>query len=260
MENYLCICSGWARCCTLRTAPFTDLATSTVGQASAPRPALNAGPSLQRRRYSARSMSTHRRADCHPSRGLSRRALPLVALTTTILFGAGPGSAIGPNDRRMTNVRFGISVEAPAGWTLSQHTGYTDTVVLFIHPDGSRIAVTAAATTARDANALYEENRPGLVAQGLAPTPVGSGVRGSWAVDLDATGRSDKMRQLYLVRDVPLGRQAIIFTLVSAGKVFPARLLALDFVATHLTLDDPVSGANRGRPVGSTGRGGAGGR
>jgi hypothetical protein len=160
----------------------------------------------------------------------------------------------------MTNVRFGISVEAPAGWTLSQHTGYADTVVLFIHPDSSRISVTAAPTTARDANALYEENRPGLVAQGLVPTPVGSGARGSWAVDLDATGRSDKMRQLYLVRDVPLGRQAIIFTLVSAAKVFPARLPALDFVSTHLTLDDPVSGANRGRSVGSTATGGVGGR
>ena len=169
-----------------------------------------------------------------------------------------PAGALGPNARRLTDVRSGISVEASSGWTLSQRVGYAGTIALFVHPDGSRISVTATTTVAPDADALYKQNRPGLVAQGLIPSPSAPGARGSVSVDLAVVGRTDRMRQLYLVRDIPGGRQAIVLTLVSNVKSFAARAPALDFVATRLTLEDPPppSGANRAQGVGLTGTGG----
>jgi hypothetical protein len=159
-------------------------------------------------------------------------------------------NALGPNDRRLTSSRTGVSVEAPGGWTLSQHTGYADTMVLFIHPDGSRISVTAAPTEVATPDALLLQNRPGLIAQGLVPAPAVPGIRGSLAVDLGATGRSEKLRQLYLVRDVPLGHQAIILTLVAPLRSFADRTAALDFVASRLSLDDPSSSSDSKRVPG----------
>jgi hypothetical protein len=181
-----------------------------------------------------------------PVRKSHARALLILTATTALwVFAATRAPAISPKDRRLENARTGISVEAPAGWTLSQHTGYADTIALLLHPDGCRISVTAAATTARDARALFEQNRPGLVAEGMLPSPPGAGPRGSLAVDLGvAEGRagdpSEKVRQLYLVRGVPGGRQAVILTLVCRPTAFPARVSALDFVATRLELDDPL--------------------
>lgn len=158
-----------------------------------------------------------------------------------------PVAAVGPQDRRLTNARSGISVEAPAGWTLSQHTGYGDTVVLLLHPDGSRISVTAALTSARDAVALFAQNRPGLAAEHLEPSPIGRGPRGSLAINLARSDQgSEKVRQLYLVRDIPGGRQAIVLTLIGRADSFATHSSALDFVATRLGLDDPAT------PVGST--------
>lgn len=164
--------------------------------------------------------------------------------------------AIGPRDRRFTNARTGISVEAPAGWSLSQHTGYTDTIVLLVHPDGSRISVTASKTTAGDAAALFEANRPGLVASGLSPSRQGPGARQSWTVDLAPAsaghaGKDKRLRQLYLVRPVPNGRQAIVLTLVGRSDSFDARAAALDFVLGRLGLDDPVEPEPPARPGGA---------
>jgi hypothetical protein len=181
-----------------------------------------------------------------------------IGLAAAAIVSSARASGLGPKDRRLTDVRSGISVEAPTGWTLSQRTGYADTVALFVHADGSRISVTATTTTARDADTLYNQNRAGLVSQGLSPSPVSLGARGSVAVDLSAAGRSDRMRQLYLVREVPRGRQAIVLTLVASAKVFAAHTPALDFVATRLTLDEPLlgSGSSRAQDSGSTGTGG----
>ena len=187
---------------------------------------------------------------------------PLVCAIVLAVLGAAlwarPAGALGPKDRRLTDARSGISVEAPAGWTLSQHTGYADTIVLLLHPDGSRITVSATSTSLRTAEELYQQNRAALTAQGLSPTPAGTGPRGSLAIDLGAPGKPDKLRQLYLVRETPLGRQAIVLTLVSPGKAFPSRLPALDLVTTRLSLDDPLppSAANRSRS-GAAGAGGA---
>ena len=167
--------------------------------------------------------------------------------------------ALGPNDRRLTNSRTGVSVEAPGGWTLSQHTGYADTMVLFIHPDGSRITVAAAPTEVATPDALFLQNRPGLIAQGLVPAPALPGLRGALAVDLGAAGRSEKLRQLYLVREVPLGHQAIILTLVAPIRSFASRTDALDFVASRLSLDDPSASSESKRVPGrAPGTGGVG--
>jgi hypothetical protein len=179
----------------------------------------------------------------------------LVAAVTHV---ARDAQAFGPNDRRLTNARAGIAIEAPAGWTLSQHTGYSDTLVVLVHPDGSRISVSAAATSARTAEDLYNQNRPGLIAQSLAPTVTASGSgapRGSLVVDLGGPGRPDRVRQVYLVREVPSGRQAIVLTLVSGAKAFPSRLSALDFVASRLAFETPLPPS--GTASASSGAGGA---
>jgi hypothetical protein len=190
----------------------------------------------------------------------ARAALGIAAaIAIATLAGALPSrAAINPKDRRLADVRTGITIEAPAGWTLSRHTGYGDTVVLLLHPDGSRISVSAARTTVRDAAALYEQNRAGLTAQNLLPSANGPGPRGSLAVDLGAAGRPDKIRQLYFVRDVPGGRQALVLTLVGRADGFTTRTPALDFVATRMGWEDPAPtpGSTRtgnGRPSGAGG-------
>ena len=164
-----------------------------------------------------------------------------VAVVSTLLLGrADVARAIGPRDRHLTSLRHGIAVEAPAGWTLSQHTGYGDTVVLLLHPDGSRISLSAAATTAADAGALYEQNRKGLLAQKLSPGAPQPGSRGFLAVDITTPDRPDRLRQLYLVRSTASGKQAVILTLVSRASAFSVHTAALDFVANRLTFDEPT--------------------
>jgi hypothetical protein len=158
--------------------------------------------------------------------------------------------AVGPRDRRLTNLAAGISVEAPAGWTLSQHTGYRDTIVLLLHPDGSRISVTAAATPMRTAADLVRQNIPGLSASGLRVVSSLPGPRGSVTVDLGPgsdSSRGQRLRQSYLVRETPGGWQAIVLTLVCREGVFDARTPALDFVLTRMGLDEPTPPASDAR-------------
>src|SRR5436309_1498840 len=71
------------------------------------------------------------------------RVVLVAASAVTALVVGDPARAIGPRDRHFSRARHGIGVEAPAGWTLSQHTGFGDTVVLLLHPDGSRISLSA---------------------------------------------------------------------------------------------------------------------
>ena len=165
-----------------------------------------------------------------------------VSLAIALSFSpvAEEAHAIGPRDRHLTSLRHGIAVEAPAGWALSQHTGYGDTVVLLLHPDGSRISVSAADTTAENTSQLYEQNRKGLIAQKLAPAPPQPGPRGFLSVDIATSERPERLRQLYLVRPVPSGKQAVILTLVARTTTFTVHVNALDFVANRMSLDDPV--------------------
>lgn len=199
-----------------------------------------------------------------------QRAAVVILLIIAGTHATRDAQALGPNDRRLNNARTGIAVEAPAGWTLSQHSGYSDTVVLLVHPDGSRISVSAAVTSARTAEQLYNQNRPGLVAQGLVPnvTASGSGAppgppgpQKSLVVDLGGPGRPDRVRQLYIVREIPSGWQAIVLTLVSDTNAFLSRLSALDFVASRLSFENPLPpSSTTARSLGAggaTGNGGA---
>jgi len=167
------------------------------------------------------------------------RAL-VVSAAAAALFPSIPALALGPRDRHLTSARHGVSLEAPAGWTLSQRSGYGDTVTVLLHPDGGRITVTASMTTAADTRALFEQNRPGLVAQKLLPAPPRPGPRGFLSVGIASPGRPERVRQLYTVRAVPRGRQAVILTLVCREDLFSQLIAALDFVVERLELDDPV--------------------
>jgi hypothetical protein len=159
-------------------------------------------------------------------------------------------AAVGPRDRKLTNLAVGLSVEAPAGWTLSQHTGYRDTVVLLLHPDGSRISVNAAPTPHRTSTELLDQNLRGLTASGMKVLSSGPGPRGALLVDLGpppSRSGGERLRQAYLVRDVPGGRQAIVLTLVCRENVCAGRTPALEFVLTRMAFDDPTLPAGDAR-------------
>lgn len=164
----------------------------------------------------------------------------LLLATALSLTRLSEASAIGPHDRHLTSLRHGLAIEAPAGWTLSQHTGYGDTVVLLLHPDGSRISVSAAPTDARDPATLFDQNRKGLLAQKLSPSAPQPGPRGFLAVDITAPDRPERLRQLYFVRPTAAGNQAVILTLIARASAFSVHTSALDFVANRLTFDEPA--------------------
>jgi len=184
------------------------------------------------------------------------RRLPLgfslVLATALSLAGPDEASAVGPHDRHLTSLRHGLAIEAPAGWTLSQHTGYGDTVVLLLHPDGSRISVSAAPTSAPDPATLFDQNRKGLLAQKLSPSTPQRGARGFLSVDIAAPDRPDRLRQLYFVRSTGLGKQAIILTLIARASAFSVHTAALDFVANRLTFDEPAPPAGSSKLPGPT--------
>lgn len=167
-------------------------------------------------------------------------AVSAVAAATLTSGLTDPARAVGPRDRHFSSARLGIGVEAPAGWTLSQHTGFGDTIVLLLHPDGSRISLSAAATAAANSAALLEQNKRGLVAQKLTSSIPQPGPRGFLMIDVATPDRPERVRQLYLVRPTPLGNQAVILTLVARAAAFNEHASALDFVATRLTLEDPA--------------------
>ena len=164
-------------------------------------------------------------------------AVAAAALTSGL---TDPARAIGPRDRHFSSARLGIGVEAPAGWTLSQHTGFGDTIVLLLHPDGSRISLSVTSTPVADSAALLEQNKRGLVAQKLTSSTPQPGPRGFLMIDVATPDRPERLRQLYLVRPTPLGNQAVILTLVARAAAFNDHASALDFVATRLTLEDPA--------------------
>jgi len=203
-------------------------------------------------------MSSSSAGRSHAARASIVGAKSLAALS----FGAAlllalPTRALGPRDRHLSDARHGVSVEAPAGWTLSQHSGYGDTITVLLHPDGGRISVSASPTTALDGRALFEENLKGLLAQKMQPSAPQAGPRGFTSVDITVPGRSERLRQLYLVRATPQGKQAVILTLVCRDTLFSELTSALAFVAERLELDEPVLPAPPSGPR-TAGTGGAG--
>jgi hypothetical protein len=176
-----------------------------------------------------------------PSRPSLPARLSLVALAGALIL-ITAAYAASPRDRRFFSVRHGVGVDSPPGWSLSQHTGYASILVALLHPDGSRISISAATTPAPDARALVEQNRRGLEAQHLAITRLAPGARGGMQVDARATDRNEVVRQLYLVRAVgDDGRQAVVITLVTRPDHLASAAPGLDWVVAHLVLE-PLAG------------------
>ena len=101
--------------------------------------------------------------------GLMRVALAAAAIAIVIAASAFAETSRtgGSKERRFFSARHGVGVDAPPGWALSQHTGYPTVLVALVHPGGSRITLAVDRTTVKDAAALVEQSKPGLLAQGL---------------------------------------------------------------------------------------------
>ena len=188
-----------------------------------------------------RPLSTSRRSFARPLVGFL--ALTLVGF---VLVGSAAGAAT--LERRFFSARLGVGVEAPVGWTLSLHTGYPEILVVLRHPDGSRISLSAASTTAADAHALVEQSRRGLEAQHLAITRVAAGPRGGLLVDTRSVGRAAELRQYYLVRAAGAGkRQGVVLTLTTRTETLASAGPAFDAAVAGLQLELPA-GAEVAKP------------
>src|SRR5262245_33287633 len=118
---------------------------------------------------------------------------------------ADPARSGSGRERRYFSVRHGVGVEAPPGWTLSQHTGYPTVLVALVHPGGSRISLAVDQTAVKDAAALVEQSKPGLIAQGLTIERVSPGPHNGVQLEARAARRNQALRQLYLVRTIAGG-------------------------------------------------------
>jgi hypothetical protein len=180
----------------------------------------------------------------------------LFVAVVVVVGGASEGTGAS-RDRRFFSAREGVGIEAPAGWALSLHTGYPEILCVLLHPDGSRISLSAAPTKAADAKALVEQSRRGLEAQHFAIARVGTGPPCGVAFDARAAGSGAELRQLYLVRPAGAGRtQAIVLTLSTRAATLAADGPAFDSVVAHLALETPT-GAEEPRPDAGVSRLGA---
>src|SRR5262249_38045482 len=103
---------------------------------------------------------------------LAAAAIAIAVAASAFADTARTGSS---KERRFFSARHGVGVDAPPGWTLSLHTGYPTVLVALVHPGGSRISLAVDRTAVKDAAALVEQSRPGLVAQGLTIDRVSPG-------------------------------------------------------------------------------------
>jgi hypothetical protein len=145
-------------------------------------------------------------------------------------------------ERRFFSARHGIGVEAPPGWTLSQHTGYPTVLVALVHPGGSRISLAVDQTAVKDATALVDQSKPGLVAQGLNIERVAPGPHNGVQLEARAPRRNQALRQLYIVRSfegLP-DKQAVVVTLAAPVAELPAASGPFDWVLAHLTFEAPI--------------------
>jgi hypothetical protein len=156
-----------------------------------------------------------------------------------------------PHERRFFSARHGVGIDAPTGWTISQHTGYPSILVLLLHPNGSRISVSAAPTPAADAKALAEQNRRALEIQRLSITKANPGARGGVQVEA-RNAHGDELRQLYIVRALPNNtRQAVVITLVAKTETLAAAAPGYEWTVAHLALEAPAS-SDEAAPDGGT--------
>jgi hypothetical protein len=146
-------------------------------------------------------------------------------------------------ERRFFSARHGVGVEAPPGWSLSLHTGYPTVLVALVHPGGGRISLAVDHTAVKDAAALVEQSKPGLLAQGLTIDRVAPGAHNGVLVEARVSRRSQALRQLYIVRSfegVPDGKQAVVITLATPAAELATASGPFDWVLSHLTFETPV--------------------
>ena len=167
----------------------------------------------------------------------------LLAAALTIAVGATVFAASSNKERRFFSAHHGVGVDAPPGWTLSLHTGYPTVLVALVHPGGSRISLAVDRTTVKDAAALVDQSKPGLLAQGLTIDRVAPGSHNGVLVDARAAARNQALRQLYVVRSiegVADAKQAIVLTLATPARDLAAASGSFDWVLAHLTLETPI--------------------
>jgi hypothetical protein len=165
-------------------------------------------------------------------------AIAVAASTFAVAATGGVGK-----ERRFFSARQGVGVEAPPGWTLSLHTGYPTVLVALVHPGGSRISLAVDRTTVKNAAALVEQSKPGLLAQGLTVDRIGPGAHNGVLVEARAPHRNQTLRQLYIVRSfegAPDGNQAVVITLAAPAADLAAASGPFDWVLAHLTLETPI--------------------
>ena len=150
-------------------------------------------------------------------RALLVAAALAIAVAASALVDAAQSSS--GKERRFFSARQGVGVEAPPGWTLSQHTGYPTVLVALVHPGGSRISRrrrshdregrqrARGAEQARTGGARPDRSNAWRPARTTAC---------SWKHGL--AGRGQALRQLYVVRKIEGGRderQAVVVTLAT---------------------------------------------
>ena len=188
-------------------------------------------------------------------RSIVTLAALVVAIAGAVAVGAAGGAsgATTAKDRRYVSARYGITVEAPTGWTMSTHTGFPNVLVLLLHPDGSRISVAVSDTTAASARELADSNRRGLDVQGLKVVNVRAGARDGVEIEALSAARAETVVQIYLVRAVTSAgpRQAVIVSLITATAALATQRPALDQVIAKLGLNpvpEPASTAPHAPP------------
>jgi len=160
-------------------------------------------------------------------------------------------------ERRYFSARHGVGIEAPPGWTLSQHTGYQTVLVALVHPGGSRISLAVDQTTVKDASALVDQSKPGLVAQGLSVERVAPGPHNGVQLEARAAQRNQALRQLYIVRSVggsADAKQAVVVTLATPIADLAAASGPFDWVLAHLTLEAPIRSETKADSKADAGR------
>ena len=153
-------------------------------------------------------------------------------------------NAASSKERRFFSARHGVGLEAPPGWTLSQHTGYPTVLVALVHPGGSRISLAVDQTTVKDAAALVEQSKPGLVAQGLDDRtrrrPARTAASRSTRAPRAAIRRFASSTSSASVDGGPDGKQAVVVTLAAPAADLAAASGPFDWVLAHLQLETPV--------------------
>jgi len=167
-------------------------------------------------------------------------AIAIAVVASAFADSSRSGSA---KERRYFSTRHGLGIEAPTGWTLSLHTGYPTVLVALVHPGGSRISIAVDRTAVKDAAALVEQSKPGLLAQGLTIERTSAGPHNGVLVEARTGRRNQALRQLYIVRAIPGGaedKQAVVITLAAPGPDVAAASGPFEWVLARLQFETPI--------------------